>query len=250
MQSVKVLGVIPARYASTRFPGKPLADIAGKSMIRRVYEQAVKSECISKLVVATDDGRIYDHVKTFTDDVYMTSSNHSNGTERIAEILSKDEFEGENYKIVVNIQGDEPFIDYRQIDEAVSVLLDCEDAEVGTLVKKENLKVAENENKVKVVVGNNGKALYFSRSVIPFNMDKDESIMYNIHVGMYAYRADVLRRIVEMRKSNIESLERLEQLRWLENGIKIYVRETNMSSYGVDVPQDIDECLKMYKEKL
>lgn len=250
MQNVNVLGVIPARYASTRFPGKPLADIAGKSMIRRVYERAAKSERICRLVVATDDSRIYDHVKSFTDDVYMTSSDHSNGTERIAEILAKDDFANDNYGIVVNIQGDEPFIDYRQIDEAVSVLVNCEDAEVGTLVKKENLKVAENANKVKVVVGNDGKALYFSRSVIPFNMEKDDSVMYNIHVGMYAYRTDVLKKIVEMRRGRLESLERLEQLRWLENGIKIYVKETNMSSYGVDVPEDIDECLKIYKENL
>ena len=241
---MKALGVIPARYNSSRFPGKPLADIAGKSMIQRVYEQSLKAQSLSKVVIATDDDRIFSYVQHFTDDVLMTSKNHNNGTERIAEsvdILCN----SNDYDIVVNIQGDEPFIDPQQIDCAVSILLNNEKADIGTLVVKAAKDEINNPNKVKVVFDANGKALYFSRSVIPYDRDNTNKIDYYIHVGLYVYRIPVLKKIVTFGISKLEETEKLEQLRWLENGINIYVKETMNSSYGIDTPEDIATCLRI-----
>ncbi len=245
---MRVIGVIPARYNSSRFKGKPLVDISGKSMIRRVFEQASKSKLLSRVVVATDDERIFNHLKEINADVVMTSSNHLNGTERIAEALDK--ITDSQYDVVVNIQGDEPFIEPEQIDEAVRVLIDHPDAEIGTLKYKAKKGEADNANRVKVVTDLKGKALYFSRSVIPFDRDSAKDIQYYFHVGLYSFRVPVLKKIVCLKPTPLETTEKLEQLRWLENGFSIYVSETKYESCSIDVPEDVDVCLKLNRNKL
>lgn len=232
-------GIIPARFNSSRFPGKPLADINGKSMIRRVFEQAVKADSLDKVFVATDDTTIFHHVKSFTDNVFMTSPEHHNGTERIAEVIDKLENFDDICDIAVNIQGDEPFIDPSQIDAAVNVLRDTPAAQIATLVKEIDAKTAENENVVKAVVSLSHKALYFSRAVIPFRRN-DAPVKFFKHVGLYAFRTEALKKVVAMPVSALEMIESLEQLRWLENGFDIYVAETNYESVGIDTPADIE----------
>lgn len=242
---MSILGIIPARYASTRFPAKPLADMGGKSMIRRVYEQAKKSKSLSKVVVATDHEEIYQHVIDFGGDVCMTSTHHASGTDRCYEVLLK---ENTSFDYVINIQGDEPFIEPEQIDLLAS-LLDG-DTELATLIKKiDSVEQLFNPNLVKAVVNKNAEALYFSRSPIPYvrNMEQVEWVTHHNfykHIGMYAYRKDVLEKITRLEISSLEKAESLEQLRWLENGYKIKVKETNIETIGIDTPEDLQNALK------
>jgi 3-deoxy-manno-octulosonate cytidylyltransferase (CMP-KDO synthetase) len=240
-----VLAIIPARYASTRFPGKPLADINGKSMVQRVYEQAGKASRLTGVVVATDNLLIYDHVKAFGGDVVMTSENHASGTDRCYEALT---LQKEKFNYVINIQGDEPFIEPEQIDLLAGAL--SGDTEIATLAKRTtDAESIFNPNVVKVVFSKEGRALYFSRSPIPHQRNKPEAdwpahgIFYK-HIGMYAYRSDILERITQLPVSSLEAAESLEQLRWLESGYSITVLETSHESLGIDVPEDIKKALR------
>ena len=253
---MQYLGIIPARYASSRFPGKPLAEICGKPMIQRVYEQA--SKVLDTVIVATDDQRIYDCVKGFGGKVYMTSSEHRCGTDRICEAyrLYKADLgnQGLNYgdenTVVVNIQGDEPFIQPEQIQ----AVMDCFPTDIATLAKpyspQDNLQELLTPNIVKVVFSQQtGEALYFSRSVIPHlrGLKSDEYVrqgQHFRHIGMYAYRADILKKITQLAPSPLEKLECLEQLRWLENGLTIQVALTHHASIGIDTPEDLQHALQ------
>jgi 3-deoxy-manno-octulosonate cytidylyltransferase (CMP-KDO synthetase) len=237
---MKILALIPARYASTRFPAKALADINGKSMIRRVYEQARQADSLSRVVVATDDERILAHVLDFGGEVVMTGTHHQSGTDRCQEALT---VLGESFDYVVNIQGDEPFIQPRQIDLLTSVLDST--TELATLVKAiTDPQVLFNPNSPKVVVSQTGEALYFSRQPIPYQRDRPSADWlahhrYFKHIGLYAYRTDILAQITQLAPSLLERAEALEQLRWLENGFRIRVVETELESYGVDTPEDL-----------
>lgn len=252
--------IIPARYASSRFPGKPLIDICGKTMIQRVYEQAKK--VIETVIVATDDERIFNCVKKFGGEAIMTSPNHTCGTDRIFEAYqnfcanSRDTIVNEE-TVVVNIQGDEPFI---QPDQ-VQALLDCFPTEIATLVHpftdKDNWNDLVNPNYVKVAIAKKyndsstatiGEALYFSRNVIPHLRGIETEKWLNQgqhfrHIGMYAYRADILQKITQMAQTPLEKMECLEQLRWLENGITIRVALTHHASIGIDTPDDLQHAL-------
>ena len=239
---MKVLGVIPARYASSRFPGKPLVDIQGKTMIQRVYEQAMKAKSLSKVIVATDDERIFNHVKSFKGEVMMTSDVHQSGTDRCAEVINQ--LSSEAFDAVVNIQGDEPFINPSQIDSVVEVLKK-EQFMIATLVKRVHTEgVIHNPNIVKAVFSSEGKALYFSRSPIPYlrNTPTDEWLSkgeFYKHIGLYAYKSAVLKEIALLPPSRLEQLESLEQLRWLENGYAIGIAETDLETIGIDTPEDL-----------
>ncbi len=244
-----IAGIIPARYASTRFPGKPLVKIEGKTMIHRVWEQAKKSGSLNRVVVATDDDRIAQHVKDFGGEAIITASNHPSGTDRCAEVLQK---LGPDYRYVINIQGDEPFIDPEQIDTLASVLQDGT-TEIATLIIPVNNKdVLFDIGEVKVVLNPKMEAIYFSRSVIPFLKDVPEREwhlrrMYYRHVGMYAYRADILWQITKLAVSSLEKAESLEQLRWVEAGYKVKCAITHHDSHCIDTPEDIDKVLKLMK---
>jgi len=239
----KYIGIIPARYASTRFPGKPLAIIQGKPMILRVYEQATK--VLDTVYVATDDERIFRAVHEFGGKAIMTSPEHSSGTDRCAEAIKLVEKElGEQFDVVLNIQGDEPFIEPRQI----TLLMECFEqpqTQIATLVKVTSL--AEdifNPNRPKVVLGLNQEALYFSRSPIPYVCSKEKedwpmAAEFYLHIGLYAFRKDVLLEITRLPQSFLEKAESLEQLRWLENGFHIAVRTTTYDSFGIDTPEDL-----------
>ncbi len=235
-----IIGLIPARYASTRFPAKPLVDIGGKSMIQRVYEQAKKSTYLTKVVVATDHEEIYNHVKSFGGDVCMTRADHVSGTDRCYEALS---FESESYEYVINIQGDEPFIQPEQIDLLAAVLTGR--TEIATLIKAIDLtEQLFNPNLVKAVIGKNCEALYFSRSPIPYlrNIKESDWVTHHTffkHIGMYAYRVDILNELTKLQPSTLEKAESLEQLRWLENGFEILAVETSTESFGIDTPEDL-----------
>lgn len=245
---MKILGIIPARYESSRFPGKPLIDIAGISMIRRVYEQTLKSTSLSKVVVATDDKRIYDHVKSFGAEAMMTSDKHLSGTDRCGEIaLNYPEFD-----ILVNIQGDEPLIDPLQID-LLCTCFNKADTSIATLVKK---VVSEdelfNENTPKVIINKQLEAVYFSRSTIPFLRGiKHENWLSNHtfykHIGIYAFRNRTLSEIIQLPVSILEKAESLEQLRWIENGYKIQVAITELESQAIDTPEDLQKILTIIK---
>lgn len=242
---MNAIGIIPARYASTRFPGKPLADILGKPMIQWVYEQACRASLLDQVIVATDDQRIYDTVIQFGGKVVMTSPQAANGTERIAEVA-----ENLNVTFVLNIQGDEPLIDPETIDQLVMLMQENPEAPVGTLVKRiTNLADLNNPNIPKVVVDKNFYALYFSRSVIPFFRDEQNQQLwlrkssYYQHIGLYIYKREFLIKFVELPVSNLERIEQLEQLRVLENGFKIIVGLTETDSIGVDIPEDIDRVI-------
>ena len=241
---MKILGIIPARFASTRFPGKPLIDILGKSMIQRVYEQVSKSKSITKVVVATDHPKISEHVKSFNGVVCMTKESHVSGTDRCYEVLSN---ESEKFDYVINIQGDEPFIHPDQIDLVASLLNG--ETELATLVKKiDDEGALFNPNIVKAVVSSDKKALYFSRSPIPHvrNTEASRWLMHHKfykHIGMYAYRTDILKKITTLDVSLLEKAESLEQLRWLENGFKISVAETLTETIGIDTPEDLTKAI-------
>jgi len=240
-----ILGIIPARYASSRFPGKPLIDIKGISMIQRVYLQAKKSGSLDEVIVATDDERIKKHVEGFGGIAMMTKEDHPSGTDRCFEVLKKTGFA---YQQVINIQGDEPFINPSQIDLLASVLKD-EEVELATLViPVDSHELLFSEGEVKVIVNSNMEALCFSRMAIPFlkNVDKREwhtRFKFLRHVGIYGYRADILGKITQLKPSSLEMAESLEQMRWLENGYKIKVAETNHDSHCIDTPEDVERIL-------
>ena len=245
---MKVLGVIPSRYQSTRFPGKPLADIMGKSMILRVYEQASKSALINELVVATDDKRIADHVNGFNGQVMMTSENHENGTSRCLEVLESFNKQGKEFDVVVNIQGDEPFIQPAQIDQIIGLFSD-EETEIASLTSPINEKRdLFDPNIVKVVMDPKGHALYFSRQTIPFvrgfetDSWMDKNTFYK-HIGIYAYKSDILKKISTLEVSHLEKIEKLEQLRWLENNMVIRLGITDYKGVGIDTPEDITKLI-------
>ncbi len=231
----RILGVIPARYASSRFPGKALAPLAGRPLIQHVYERAVQARYLSALVIATDDPRIAEAARAFAARVCMTRADHPSGTDRVAEAASADPAE-----LVVNIQGDEPLIDPAAIDAAVLGLLEAPEIPMGTLKKRiEDPAELTNPNVVKVVTDGFGNALYFSRSRIPYvRVGAEEAPCYK-HVGLYVYRRDFLLKYPELPVGPLERAERLEQLRALENGYKIRVVETEYESRGVDTPEDL-----------
>lgn len=241
-----ILGIIPARYASTRFPGKPLVEIAGKSMIQRVYECAMKSKHLDKVVVATDDERIVEHVRAFGGEVITTRTDHPSGTDRCFEVVSKIT---EQIDYVVNIQGDEPFLEPDQIDE-LAVQCNGENELITQMIPVTDHAILFDIGEVKIVLNGNREALYFTRSVIPFLKGVPQSEWhihhtYYRHVGMYAYRTDVLSEIARLKPSILEMAESLEQLRWLEAGYKIKCIETKFDSHCVDTPDDIDKVLKI-----
>ena len=241
---MKFLTVIPARYASTRFPGKPLALLGGKPMVQWVYERA-KSAC-EHVVVATDDARIAEAVDAFGGFAVMTDANHPSGTDRCLEAAEAYRlYADQTFDIVINIQGDEPFVESEQIALLKSTF-DNENVDIATLVSPfaPEMSEIENPNNVKVVCSAAGKALYFSRSVVPFQRDVKraewaENRSYYHHLGMYAYRFEVLQAITQLAPSTLERAESLEQLRWLENDYNIYVKTTQKRSVGIDTPEDL-----------
>jgi 3-deoxy-manno-octulosonate cytidylyltransferase (CMP-KDO synthetase) len=243
----KILGIIPSRYDSSRFPGKPLIDLAGKSMIQRVYEQVKKSNSLSDVIVATDDERIFAHVENFGGKAMMTSSSHQSGTDRCAEVLEK---LNSDFHAVINIQGDEPFINPEQIDLLAKCFED-KNTQLATLINKtDDVNLIMNPNRIKVVIDKNNTALYFSRSNIPYvrGIDPGEWGAYTplyLHIGIYGYRSDILKEITKLPISNLERAESLEQLRWLENGYRMKVAETKFESYSIDSPEDVNGVLKM-----
>ena len=241
---MKVLGIIPARYASSRFPGKPLIDLKGKTMIQRVYEGAIKSKLINLLVVATDDSRIQEEVLKFGGNVEMTSEKHNSGTDRCAEVAKK----YPEYDLIVNIQGDEPLVDFRQLDQLIQVF-EKESIQIATLAtKKITREELENPNRIKIVIDKNNSALYFSRSAIPnqinFKGDGLKSYPFLRHIGLYAYRRETLLYIANLPVSLLEKIESLEQLRWLYNGFSIYVSETTIETPNIDTIEDVEIVLR------
>jgi 3-deoxy-manno-octulosonate cytidylyltransferase (CMP-KDO synthetase) len=237
---MKALAIIPARYASTRFPGKPLVDIAGKSMIQRVYEQAKKCIHLSEVIVATDDDRIFKHVHEFGGKAVMTSSDHQSGTDRCAEVA----LIHTEYDVIINIQGDEPYIDPEQITKLITCFNDT-DTQIATLIK---IVLTEQElhniNSPKVIINKHSEAIYFSRSPLPHIRGQEpqnwlQHFTYFKHIGIYGYRADILQQITKLPVSSLEKAESLEQLRWLENGYKIKVAETELETHAIDTPADL-----------
>lgn len=248
---MKFIGIIPARYASSRFPGKPLAILGGKAVIQRVYEQV--AGVLDETFVATDDPRIEAVVKAFGGNVVMTSAEHQSGTDRCYEAYTKI---GNGYEVVVNIQGDEPFIQPSQL-EIIKKCFENNLTEIATLVKpftiKDGWESLQNANSPKVVVNNKNEALYFSRSVIPYQRDNTaekwlDHFIYYKHIGLYAYRADVLKEITGLSQSPLELAESLEQLRWLENGFKIKVGISEVETIGIDTPADLQRAEEFLKE--
>ena len=231
--------LIPARYASTRFPGKPLALLGGKTVIERVYQQV--SKVIAEVYVATDDERIFREVERFGGRAVMTSPNHRSGTDRIQEAVTTI---GTQADVIINVQGDEPFIQASQIEELCRQF-DDPTTQIATLGKPfTSMEAVENENSPKIVLDNNGFALYFSRSVIPFVRGIDrrrwlEQFPFLKHIGLYAYRREVLREITQLPPSSLEQAESLEQLRWLQNGYRIRVGLTDVETIGIDTPDDL-----------
>ena len=244
-----IVGIIPARFASTRFPGKPLIDIQGKTMLQRVYEQAIKSKFLDKVVVATDDQRIFDHVKSFGGEVVMTEAHHPSGTDRCWDALQQ--LDGD-FQYVINIQGDEPFIEPGQIDELANELKDGKTELATQMIAVDNHEMLFDKGEVKIVLNAEKEALYFSRMVIPFIKGVDEKDWhqhhtYYRHVGMYAYRKDVLEKLTKLPVSSLEKAESLEQLRWIENGFKIKCVTTKYESHCIDTPEDVIKVLALMK---
>ena len=232
-----VIGIIPSRYYSSRFPGKPLENILGKSMIQRVYEQAIKSK-LDKVVVATDDHRIFNEVLSFNGEVVMTSSDHVSGTERCLEAINKI---NSKHEIIINIQGDEPFINPAQINQLINSF-NNEEIEISTLAKPiESEEIFFDPNKIKVTI-NNKKAVSFDRII---NSEFKKEIFYK-HIGIYAYRSKILKKICLLSPSSLEIKYGLEQLRWLQNGIDIVVLETSLDSYNVDTPNDLKKIIERF----
>ena len=245
---MKFLGIIPSRYASTRFPGKPLADMDGKPMIQRVYEQVVST--VDDLYVATDDERISEAIRSFGGKAILTSEKHNSGTDRCYEAAQK---AGSGFDVVINIQGDEPFIQPEQI-ELLKGCFSKADTQIATLVKPFDKdgdfeKTIFNPNTPKVVLNNRSEAMYFSRSIIPYIRGKEYTEWLGAHtfykhIGLYAYRMDILKEITALPQSSLEIAESLEQLRWLQNGYKIKVAITNQETIGIDTPEDMEKALE------
>ncbi len=249
MTTLRFAGVIPARYASTRFPGKPLAVLGGKTVIQRVYEKVAGT--LGEAYVATDDKRILDAVEAFGGRAVMTSSSHKSGTDRIEEAV---EVLGKNWDVIVNVQGDEPFIHASQI-EALCRCFDDEATEIATLGKPfgNDMVAVSNPNSPKIVVDNRGYAMYFSRSVIPYVRGCGvetwaDSFPYLKHIGVYAYRREVLKAITQLPQSALEKAESLEQLRWLQNGYRIKVGLTEVETVGIDTPDDLKRAEKLLSD--
>ena len=246
---MKFIGLIPARYASTRFPGKPLALLNGKAVIQHVYEQVAK--VLDAVYVATDDERIYNKVLAFGGKAVMTSTEHHSGTDRIEEALEK---VGGDFDVVVNIQGDEPFIAQSQIETLCQCFVD-KATQIATLGKPfECIEAAENPNSPKIVVDNRGYALYFSRSIIPFvrgteRQDWLSKYPFLKHLGIYAYRTNVLKEITKLPQSSLELAESLEQLRWLQNGYRIKVGLTDVETVGIDTPDDLQRAEEFIRNR-
>lgn len=244
---MKILGIIPARYASTRFPAKALTMIGDKTMIQRVYEQASKCKALHKVIVATDNEEIVNTVESFGGEAFMTSEKHQSGTDRCYDALCQ---QFEKYDYVINIQGDEPFINPKQILE-LAQLLNGEN-ELATLAKRiESEAELFDENKVKVIFNKKEEALYFSRTPIPFQRNQKKSAwlnhhIYYKHVGIYGYRTDILQKITKLDVSGFEKAESLEQLRWLENGYRIKIGITEYQSIGIDTPKDLEKVKSLY----
>ena len=234
--------IIPARYASTRFPGKPLAVLGGKTVIQRVYEQ-VKNE-LSEVYVATDDKRIFKCVESFGGKAVMTRTDHQSGTDRIQEAVEKT---GTHADVIINVQGDEPFIQPSQI-QTLMQLFDDPSTQIGTLGKLfESIEAVDNPNSPKIVTDNRGFALYFSRSVIPYIRGKERQEWFGKypflkHLGVYAYRREVLAEVTKLPQSSLEKAESLEQLRWLQNGYRIRVGLTDVETVGIDTPEDLQRA--------
>lgn len=247
---MKFIGIIPARYASTRFPGKPLALLGGKPVIQHVYEKV--AAVLEAAYVATDDERIYDVVKSFGGQVVMTRTDHKSGTDRIEEAIEKI---GGEWDVVVNVQGDEPFVAKNQLD-TICHCFDDPTTQIATLGKPfESMEAVQNPNSPKIVVDNMGFAMYFSRSVIPYVRGKEMSSWlthypFLKHLGIYAYRKDVLRQVTQQPQSSLEIAESLEQLRWLQNGFKIKVGTTDVETVGIDTPQDLERAEEFLKAQL
>lgn len=240
----KILGVIPARYASSRFPGKALARIGSKCMLQHVYERVAMARYLSNVVIATDDERIYDAARNFGALVRMTRADHPSGTDRVAEVAS-----AESAEWVVNVQGDEPLIDPDAIDAAILPLVDDSSIPMGTLKKRiEDPAEVDDPNVVKVVTDRFDNAIYFSRATIPYQRDRNAGPLVRYkHIGLYVYRRDFLLRYPELVPGPLERAERLEQLRALENGYKIRVVETEYESVGVDTPEDLEKVSKLFE---
>lgn len=251
-ETVRFVAIIPARYASSRFPGKPLADMDGKPMIRRVYEQVKKA--VDVVYVATDDARIFDAVLSFGGNAVVTSEHHRSGTDRCSEAVRKID---EAFDVVLNIQGDEPFIHPDQI----TLLKDCftsPHVELATLVKpfteEDGVEALCNPSSPKVVINKKGEALYFSRSVVPYVRDAPQSEWlrrhrFYKHIGVYGYRTDILEQITQLAPSDLEKAESLEQLRWIENGYRIRVAVTEQETIGIDTPEDMQKALHFLRTK-
>ena len=246
---MKFMAIIPARYASTRFPGKPLAVLGGKTVIQRVYEQV--SSVISEVYVATDDQRIYDCVEGFGGKAVMTREDHKSGTDRIEEAVEKI---GTDADVIINVQGDEPFIQPSQV-ETLMHLFDAPETQIGTLGKLfESMEAVENPNSPKIVTDNRGFALYFSRSVIPYIRGIERNDWFGQypflkHLGIYAYRREVLAEVTRLPQSSLEKAESLEQLRWLQNGYRIRVGLTDVETIGIDTPEDLQRAEQFLLEK-
>ena len=246
---MKSVAVIPARYASTRFPGKPLAMLGGKPVLQHVYERANLAQQIDEVCVATDDERIASAARTFGAKVFMTDAGHQSGTDRCAEVA-------QHYpedSIIVNIQGDEPFIDPSQIDAVANPLLADNPADISTLVVRlKELESVNNPNVVKAVKSASGQALYFSRSPIPFlrgipqEQWMEKGVFYK-HLGIYGFRRSVLLRVARLPQSAYEQMEALEQLRWLEAGYRIQVETTTIETIGIDTPEDLEAAERILK---
>ena len=250
MKPLKFIVVIPARYASTRFPAKPLALLGGKPVIQHVYEQV--SGVVENVVVATDDERIYSAVEGFGGRAVMTSTNHKSGTDRCWEAYQK---QGEEYDVVINVQGDEPFIAHSQL-RAIMACFDDETTDIATLVKpfakEDGIEALENPNSPKVVLDKQSRAIYFSRSVIPYlrGVEREqwlEKHTFYKHIGMYAFRTEVLKQVTSLEQSPLELAESLEQLRWLENGYKIGVGISDVETVGIDTPEDLQKAEEFLK---
>jgi len=246
MHGKKVVAIIPARFASSRFPGKPLVDLGGKPMIQRTYDRVKAVEGFDRIVIATDDQRIFDAAQGFGAEVMLTSASHITGTDRCAEVLSR---LGESVDYVINIQGDEPFIEPEQLREVAAGF--ASGAPILTLIKKiTDTETLFNSNTPKVVCDGEGNALYFSRQTIPFLRGIDpkdwlEKHTFFKHIGLYAYRADILPGLSALKPTPLELAESLEQLRWVQNGIRIKAIETQFETIGIDSPEDVEKIQKM-----
>lgn len=242
---MKILGIIPARYGSSRFPGKPLIDLKGKSMIQRVYEGAKKSTLLSEVIVATDDQRIVEEVERFSGKVMLTNPNHPSGTDRCGEIAAH----FNDIDVVINIQGDEPLVDYRQLD-VLAKAFENENVQIATLgINHVSMEDILNTNRIKIVLNQHQNALYFSRSPLPNFANATgnplEKYPFLRHIGLYAYRTEILRQLVNLKPTSLEQIESLEQLRWLYYGYPIHVVLTDIETPNIDVPADVEKVLAL-----